>query len=104
MVNKKWWTYCERIKSFRYRLTTKFNIESVVTGIRHGVINVHRAIPVVLDVDIHYLARRYNNRSPYIKIDGEGKKELIEKLKNLSHLLSLVSRVSLRFFQMFETI
>lgn len=80
-------TYCERIKSFRYRLTTKFNIESVVTGIRHSVINVHCAIPVVLDVDIHYLARK--QEMAILKLIA---KKIDEK--SIAHVLTPCSSIS----------
>lgn len=51
-------TYCERVKPFRYRLTTKLNAEGVIAGIRHSIINVHRAIAVVFDINVHHLTER----------------------------------------------
>lgn len=51
-------TYCERVKSFRYRLTTKLNAEGIIASIRHSIINVHRAIAIIFDIDVHHLTER----------------------------------------------
>ena len=51
-------THCECVKSLWYWLTTKLDAEGVITSIRHSVINVHRAIAVVFNIDIHHFTEK----------------------------------------------